>query len=307
MNHRLIQSYQAFTITPGPGAVRPGSVDVSAFLASLADSNHSILIRGLLDSDIGASGNNRTSPSNRDRSPGGLSASPGAYALVEDGLEALRDDALWKFREFRDKWRKRLGLVQLLPFLQRNQWIAPAEGGGFVLVGKGMRKEAKMLYLQSLHDMASDAERQVSFLGGRMFRLDGEAADLWHRETVTGNLSRVLPALEASLRSGEAEVFKKLRLMLGDLAQETFTERVGRWDRRVHATEDELFRNIAAPWYHPRYQSGFQGFMESFTDLAEALCGAMFDHYAGKWDLFLRGLAPVASQPTHSPGAPAVP
>jgi hypothetical protein len=33
--------------------------------------------------------------------------------------------------------------------------------------------------------------------------------------------------------------------------------------------------------------------METFADLAEAVCAAMFAHYEAKWDLFLRGLAPL--------------
>jgi hypothetical protein len=294
LSHRLSQSYQAFTGKPWPGASaltapkgpKPtGSGASMEFVSRLADPNHSILIRALLD---------------RESLPGaraagafdGLSAGPSAYAMVRDRSDIIREETAFKFIEFRDRWRKRLAYIQLGPFLQRNQWFQQ-NIDGWSLAGKGTRKDAKMLYLQSLHDMASDCERQVSFLGGHMFRLQGELAAIWHQESVRTDRSKLLPALEAALRGGEAELFKRLRLTLGDLAQETFTERVGKWDKRVHATEADLFKSIAWPWEHARYRSGFEGFMETFADLSEAMCASMLAHYEAKWDLFLRGLAPL--------------
>jgi hypothetical protein len=160
-------------------------------------------------------------------------------------------------------------------------------------VGKGTRKEAKMLYLQSLHDMASDGERQVSAVSGHMFRLQGELSAIWHRESVKDDRSKLLPALEAALRQGEAELFKRVRLSLGDLAIETFMDRVQRWDKRIYGSEEEMFRGIAWPWQNSVYRNGFDGFMETFADLAEAICETMIVHYEGKWDLFLRGLTPL--------------
>lgn len=301
MNHRLTQSYKAFTAKDWPAAsavptpsspaaaakaanAAPDSRNVLGFVTGLSDPNHSILIRALLDRE--------SLPVSDGASDfAGLSAGPSAYAMVQDRIERIREESAFKFLEFRDKWRKRLAFVQLHPFLQRNQWFQN-DLAGFSLVGKGTRKEAKMLYLQSLHDMASDGERQVSALGGHMFRLQGELAAVWHRESVRDDRSKLLPALEAALRHGEAELFKRVRLSLGDLALETFTERVAKWDKRIYGSEEEMFRGIAWPWQSPRYRSGFEGFMETFADLAEAISAAMLAHYEGKWDLFLRGLTP---------------
>ena len=200
----------------------------------------------------------------------------------------MRREATEKFSEFRDKWRKRLAYAQLFPFLQRNQWFVGGETG-FSLAGKGTRKESKMLYLQTLHDMASDGERQVSGLSGQVFRLQVELADMWRAEsTGAGGL---LPLLESALRAGETGLFKQIRLSLGDLAMETFVESVNRWEGKTYPTEAELFRSIAKSWEHPRYSSGFEGFMDAFADCAEELSQAMLDHYAGKWELLLRGFS----------------
>jgi hypothetical protein len=294
LSHRLSHSYRAFTgrdwqAPAAPG--RPGALSRSATLASvarLADPNHSILIRALLDRESLSASAASTAAVAFD----GLSSGPEAYGMIAERADRIREEAAFKFLEFRDRWRKRLAWIQLGPFLQRNQWFQAVEGG-FAASGKGTRKDSKMLYLQALHDMASDCERQVSFLTGHMVRLQGDLAAVWHRESVRDDRSKLLPALEAALRGGEAELFKRLRLSLGDLAQETFVERVAKWDKRVFASEEELFRAMAWPWQNPRYRSGFDGFMEAFADLAEALCAAMLAHYEAKWDLFLRGLAPM--------------
>lgn len=297
MSRRLSQCYRAFTGKAWPAAAAPGPRSALAAVARISDPNHSILIRALLDREALLEA--------RSVAPfEGLSAAPSAYALVAERSERVREESAFKFLEFRERWRKRLAWIQLGPFLQRNQWYQAVEGG-FAASGKGTRKDSKMLYLQSLHDMASDCERQVSFLSAHMFRLQGDLAAVWHRESVRDDRSKLLPALEAALRGGEAEIFKRLRLSLGDLAQETFIERVGKWEKRIHASEEDLFRAMAWPWQHPRYRSGFEGFMETFADLAEALSAAMFDHYEAKWNLFLRGLAPA--QQSLALAAPATP
>lgn len=316
LSHRLIKSYRAFTSkdwpagqAADPAASRPGSDGGQGqFLSSLTDANLTILIRALLDAQTqaGAAGFGNpaprlgmadpSAPQGTDVEDGygdesGVSAGPAAYALARERIEALREEAAVKFLEFRERWRKRLAYPQLHPFLQRNQWLVQS-AEGWALAGKGSRKDAKMLYLQSLHDMASDGERQVSFVSGHVFRQEGDVAEIWHRESVRDNRSRLLPALEASLRGGESALFKRLRLSLGDLAQETFTERVNKWDRRFHASEEELFRHAAWPWLTAGRVSGFEGFMEAFADLCESLCGEMLNHYEGKWGLYLRGLVP---------------
>jgi hypothetical protein len=136
---------------PTGSAANPQAQSVLGFITGLADSNHSVLIRALLDRE--------SLPVSRGASDfSGLSAGPSAYAMVQDRIERIREESSLKFLEFRDKWRKRLAFVQLHPFLQRNQWFQQ-EIGGYSLVGKGTRKEAKMLYLQSLHRTESARSR----------------------------------------------------------------------------------------------------------------------------------------------------
>lgn len=244
---------------------------------------------------------------------GNLSAGPEALALCLKRLAWLRDEVTLKFGEFRDKWRQRLDAAMVVPFLRKNGWFTPADGG-FRWASRGGRKDAKMLFLQTLHDMSADCERQVSSAGGHIARIQNEVATVWHRESVRDNASRILPALEAVMRQGEADAFKKMRLSLGDLASEHFQNKVhmtfsGKADPKPAATENELYLAVAAAWHRPpRTANGFEGFMLHFADLSEALCQAMLDHYQAKWELFLRGLQSPHAQleQTAQPMAPSL-
>jgi hypothetical protein len=233
---------------------------------------------------------------------GNLSAGPEALGLCLKRLAWLRDEVSLKFGEFRDKWRQRLDAAMVVPFLRKNGWFMPV-AGGFQWASKGGKKDAKMLFLQTLHDMSADCERQVSSAGGHIARIQNDVAIAWHRESVRDNASRILPALEAVMRQGEAEAFKKMRLALGDMALEHFQGKVhttfsGKGEAKPAATEAELYLAVAESWHRPpRTANGFEGFMLLFADLSEALCQAMLDHYQAKWELFLRGLNPGIRAP----------
>src|SRR5690606_14655817 len=123
-----------------------------AGLSTWMEPRHTLLLRTLLD---------RTDTVH-------APAVPTVSAGVARVLDGLRRDTRLKFAEFRERWDARLEPRALLPFLNRNQWIVPHPDGGVVLAGKGMRKEARMLYLQTGHDMATDCARQWASIAGRL-------------------------------------------------------------------------------------------------------------------------------------------
>src|SRR5690606_5061199 len=138
--------------------------------------------------------------------------------------------------EFRERWDARLEPRALLPFLNRNQWIVPHPEGGVVLTGKGMRKEARMLYLQTGHDMATDCARQWASFAGRLQAFQASFASEWHAAAVQpqDDATRLLPTLEATLRDAEFEAWKKMRLSLGEVAEEAFIKAVLKWETRPY-------------------------------------------------------------------------
>ena len=260
---------------PLPGLEIPaGGTEV---LAAWMEPRHTLLLRTLLE---------RTE---------GLPRLRGSSVLLQrvgDLLDELRADTRLRFSEFRGKWTPRLEAACLLPFLQRNQWVMPHPEGGVMLAGKGTRKEAKMLYLQTLHDMASDCARQWSGVSGRWQALQSEFALHWHREVVDEDETRLLPTLEAALRTAEMDGWKSLRHSLGDMAEEAFARAVGRWEGRRFTDPESLVREAPAPWRElDPAGNGFIGFMLALSRLAEKLSLAMLDHYDRKWDLYLRGIA----------------
>jgi hypothetical protein len=282
VNHKLRQALIALGQEPNrPDGTLEGGLGQ---LASWMDAHHTVLLHSVVE-------HTPVHMLIQAAERGDWSAGPKAMALCQKRLSWLREEVTLKFGEFRDKWRQRLDEGMLLPFLRKNGWFQAVEGG-FQLTARGGRKDAKMLYLQTLHDMAADCERQVASASGHIARIQNDVATAWHQESVRDNATRILPALEAVLRQGEAEAFKKLRLHLGDLAQEHFTAKIAKMEVKSFGSESELFQSLPAPWHKPpRTSNGFEGFMLLFADLSEALSLAMLDHYQAKWELFLRGLA----------------
>jgi hypothetical protein len=208
-------------------------------------------------------------------------------------IAGLRRDARLKYAEFRERWDARLDPKAILPFLNRNQWIVPHPDGGVTLTGKGGRKEARMLYLQTGHDMATDCARQWASIGGRLQVFEASFAAEWHAIVVQADddATRLLPALEATLRGAEFDAWKKLRLSLGELAEEAFIQAALRWETRAFPDPETLVRGMLGPWVrHSPSDNGWSGFMRALSHTAEAMTYAMLDHYGRKWDLYLRGL-----------------
>jgi hypothetical protein len=233
------------------------------------------------------------SPDTRPRS-----AAIEAYASSLKHFAWVNSDIQMKFGEFREKWRLRLHEAVLQPLLQRNGWMQPNPQGGFSLPGKGTQKEARMLYLQSLHDMASDAERQVAGFAGRIQALQKDLAGIWHQGALTDNAARLMAAIEIAFRQGEADTFKTLRLAIGDYAQKVFIRRMGKWEGTVYPTPSTWFHSLALPWARPSlYSNGFIGFMEGLSRYAEGISLVMADHYARKWRHFLAGMAQADTLP----------
>lgn len=269
---------------PSASSVPPGAPSPETALAELAgwmEPRHTLLLRTLLD---------RTPDV---RTAGVPAVARGAHRV----LETLRRDARLKYAEFRERWETRLEPKALLPFLNRNQWIQPHPDGGVVLAGKGGRKEARMLYLQTGHDMATDCARQWASLAGRLQVFQSSFASEWHAAAVVADddATRLLPALEAALRDAEFDAWKKMRLSLGDLAEEAFIKAAARWETRAFADPEALVRGILQPWVAlSPARNGWSGFMRALSYLGERMSLAMLDHYERKWDLYLRGLPETA-------------
>jgi hypothetical protein len=257
--------------------------DLLAGLAGWMEPRHTLLLRTLLD---------RTGAP---RASGASAVMRGTHRILDD----LRLETRLKFAEFREKWEARLVARALVPFLARNQWIEERPEGGVGLAGKGGRKEARMLYLQTGHDMATDCARQWASLAGRLQVFQASFAAEWHAAAVEADddATRLLPVLEASLRDAELEAWKSLRLSLGDLAEEAFVRAASKWELRSFPDAEALVRGTLHPWAARGLGgNGYSGFMQALSALAERLSLAMLDHYERKWDLFLRGLPEIQTE-----------
>lgn len=257
-------------------SVPPDPDVVLAELAGWMEPRHTLLLRALLD---------RTATV---QSAGTAGVLRGVHRILGD----LRRDARLQYAELRERWETRLEPKALLPLLQRNQWIEAHPGGGVVLAGKGTRKEARMLYLQTAHDMATDCARQWASLAGRLQAYQASIAAEWHPAAVDAadDATRLVPTLEAALREAEFGAWKAMRLSLGPVAEEAFIHAVARRERRAFPDAEALVRGALEPWtrYSPT-GNGWSGFMFALSRLGERMTLAMLDHYERKWNLYLRG------------------
>ncbi len=245
----------------------------------MMDTSYSVALRELMESLKNIQLRNSSSLSEASRT---LEFSRRQFSELEKEQEP-------RFLEFKSKWRERLSRPVLEPFLERNRWYFET-GGGFAMVGKGARRESKLLYLQSLHDMVVDAEKMMSATSGKIHRLQEQIVTRWHDESIRNESSKLLPALEASIRTLEFDVFKKIRLKTAELAQELFITKVTKWEKRIYPSKDALYRAAAWPWYLPGVnESGFEGFLNFSADYAEAFCYQITEYFETKWEIFLRG------------------
>ncbi len=266
--------------SPGssPDVLAETSPDVFTSISALVDNNHSIVLRGVLDSLETASGSDL---------PARASAT---LATAEKKFTWLRTENSRRFSEFRERWEKRLVPGLLLPVLRHNQWIIQ-DLEGYHLAGKGTPKELKNLYIQCLHDMAADCERQVSAMGGHINHLQASLASSWYEESIHGNLTRLLPVFEASVRGAEFEAFRQIRISMGSMIQEKFIQGFSQWTGGPYLSEAELVEKAASPFAKPGGSpNGFIGFMRLTTAFGERLTEVMVDHFQDKWRLLLSGL-----------------
>lgn len=295
IDNRLEKSLAPFRFGEAPGPDVTASADPAAAVGALAawmEPRHTLLLRTLLD---------------RAATPR-LEPAPAVAQGVNRVIEGLRRDARLKYAEFRERWDARLDPKAILPFLNRNQWIVPHPEGGVTLTGKGGRKEARMLYLQTGHDMATDCARQWASLAGRLQVFQSSFAAEWHAATVKADddATRLLPTVEAALRDAEFETWKKMRLSLGDLAEEAFIKAVMRWETRVFPDAEALVRGTLHPWVRlGPGGNGWTGFMRALSRVGERMSLAMLDHYERKWELYLRGLPAQVGVSLDTPGGAA--
>ena len=288
--HTRLAPFRTAATAPAPAGASsgPGGPDTPdaavAALAAWMEPRHTLLLRTVLD---------RT-PDVR------LAAAPAVAKGVDRIVDTLRRETRLKYAEFRERWEARLAPPALLPFLRRNQWIVPHPEGGVTLTGKGGRKEARMLYLQTGHDMATDCARQWASVSGRVQAFQASIAAEWHAACVEAgdDATRLLPTLEAALRDAELDAWKKMRLALGEVAEEAFVRAALRWETRSHADETALVRGTLPGWErHSPSGNGFDGLMRALSHAAERMTLAMLEHYERKWALYLRGLPVPATEP----------
>jgi hypothetical protein len=276
--YKQLTGKSAYHIENSPaGASAPG------FLAGLMDDNHTVVLNALLEEiqnemQVKENGKIVSDPAGK------------TSEMVRTESRSVIIDIHRRLNEFKVNWKSRLSLSSLFPFLKSNGWFV-FRNGSYVLKGEGTREDARKLYQQTLQDMVVEGTRILALHDGSLARLQEKFVREWHRETVHGNMSRLLPLFEATVRMREQEVYKSVRNDISQKFFSLFTHRVNTWGDRSYATEEELYRHIAWPWYNPeKNENGFEGFMILLTQFIWHIAMITGELFQNRWRLFLRGI-----------------
>ncbi len=279
MSEEFLFHYKAFTGQSGLYfASQENPLNAIDFASSLLDEKHLIIMNALLE-----------------QVQKETKAEPGVLPLrAKKSLNDLRQleyDIQRRLIDFQKAWRDRLQYSALMPFLKQGEWVLQ-EGNTFKLTGNGTKNESRLLYQQSVRDMVTEAARIAALAEGRINIIQNKLSSLWQTEAITDNFSRIAPLLERSVCEKELNIFRTIRTSIQSRATALFISTVNHWDKRVYSSPQDLFNNMAWPWYKPGCNSnGFEGFMELIANFIRAFLKLQLSLYNKKWRLFFRGLS----------------
>jgi hypothetical protein len=225
-----------------------------------------------------------------------ISEAPDTQKECIEEFRELKQEMRLKFREFKQKWSQRYTQVPLVELLDNNGRIVYVPGEGYKIELEAGKKAVKDFYYETVHFMVGDAEKLVVTNHARLMFIQKKMSQLWYKESLSSSLTKVLPTLEAGLRSLEEEVMLSLRQSMSALALQyfsaAFAKRRNNMSFNTFSTKEALARNIGVHW-NPGgiWDTGFRGYLEDYSEYACGMCFQIMDWYMEKWFLFLRGFS----------------
>ena len=129
-----------------------------------------------------------------------ISNGTAAWKLAAEDFPIILEEYRGKFREFRFKWMQRFATDEITRMLSQNQYILHDDSGWFFSANA---EKLRNLYFSTIHLMVGDAEKLLVNLSGRVEHIQDKLSRMWYRESALDAVSKVLPSLEAALRSSE--------------------------------------------------------------------------------------------------------
>ena len=218
-----------------------------------------------------------------------ISNGTAAWKLAAEDFPIILEEYRGKFREFRFKWMQRFATDEITRMLSQNQYILHDDSGWFFSANA---EKLRNLYFSTIHLMVGDAEKLLVNLSGRVEHIQDKLSRMWCRESALDAVSKVLPSLEAALRSSEYALTARLRASLANVSRKRFMAefKQGR-ERRYFPTARSCAKNLGANGANIAYENAFLAFTDDFCDYAEGVSLYIGKWYSEKWLLYLRGFS----------------
>ena len=219
-----------------------------------------------------------------------ISNGTAAWKLAAEDFPIILEEYRQKFEEFRAKWMQRFATEEITRMLSQNQYIIQDDHGWYFSV---TAEKLRNLYFSTIHLMVGDAEKLLVNLSGRVEHMQDKLARLWYRESAVDSASKILPSLEAALRSSEYALTARLRASLANISRTRFMAefKPPREKPKHFQTARSCAKNVGANNANIAYENAFLAFTDDFCDYAQGITLFVGKWYRDKWLLYLRGFS----------------
>jgi hypothetical protein len=200
-----------------------------------------------------------------------ISQSRAAWLYALNGFAELEQKFAVKLSEWREKWQQRFeieGVAQIV--------AVEAEKIKKIKNAKDRERQAKILYLNTVHLMIGDAQKYLVTINSRAELLQENIRKIWHKNCPGDSYSKILPSIESSFQNYEETFFGNIRNSFFEdqkdsvpgIAKQEFLE-------AIMANEN---CNLILNFY-------FSSVFRQVSKISASLCR----FYSKKWALYARG------------------
>jgi hypothetical protein len=213
-------------------------------------------------------------------------------AQSHEQMQSLKKEVQLRMNEFAEKWIHRLKSDSLYSLLQIGGWIEKTEGQSILkLKVQNHPKSIVDLFYTLFHIPVGDAEKVLVFVMSKLDLYYENSVQKWMENTISSEISKLMPALEQTLWPMEQEMLRKIRTSLYPLSQKLFQNGLRSHFGQSFQNEAHLTMEFGLEeWDLMReFETPAQGYVQKVKDLTEQICYKLIELREKRMELLLRG------------------
>lgn len=261
-----------------PAAFGKKDGPLGLFMARLGDDNHVIVLQALLNSIA-----EQKAAATWDKDAALLLCRD-----IEVDSQLILTGMKERWKEYAQHWHSLLSNKELGPLFQKNL-VVEQQPEGWYLRNMGSPDGIKLFYQLTVRDAIVEGNRIYSLFLGQLSRFQEKWAARWDGLEWPEN-EKVFPLLEASLRRGELQYYKKVHEVIPNMLGEGFQNALRGSLPMVFSTLDELLQHCAWPWNQSNSsQNGLITYIDQFISFYMLWFEEILHWYQRKWRHFTLG------------------